>query len=730
MKKKYRLISQENFIDSNNLKIDLLDSNIEKNSFRIYTFNKPILNQDFSIEQKSIGTYILKLTDNVPKIQKNETWLLEYRIKYPSKRFEHQELNQVYTTLQEWAWDYLESSEILDWNKFWDIIIQAATQLLEPSLWWIKTSPTNNLTTFSDKDLQEYINWQPPVRELEDLEDFELNIDTESFKTNRQWIAELKVFVDDPKFLKEKRKNTNGPLDNKEIYKIYFVGYYPRPSSIYFNTLTRFAREISRIYYDLFEKKITKDSTASEITSWQNQDILSRLLLKIRGDIATYIEDSDELLEFKEILEMLFANNNFIISFLIEEKKNATYQYHFDAQQRFSLKEKIPNSIELNKLIETLPFENESYINQVRDSRLSLCKISIAENVVFDRVFGNNASVYALMLIPILGTIKEGKANIPAIIQIAWPKGSIPLVAEIQTEIQRAITNNATEILYSIQAYNFSKEYGRYEFVRSLSYFLGHNLPKTTVTPLMNLTHQLAKADMQEIPKINSRIKSIASLLDIHLHSLDVFRLPGSKEVKLEKMDFEALLKEMKELFTFLKEQKTTHWEEFVTIEEYVQLHITNNLTEDIIINGYQPAIFQILFIPIDNSLRALNPEFIKENPNRGIITMTLNANETGIEIIIQDQGIGIDPEKLQEINNKLEMTTKNALLENGLELYNNKAKGERLGLGLPLCAYFSALLHDDQGNYGKIVLDSIPNQQTKVILFIPYNKNQKYMNL
>lgn len=178
--------------------------------------------------------------------------------------------------------------------------------------------------------------------------------------------------------------------------------------------------------------------------------------------------------------------------------------------------------------------------------------------------------------------------------------------------------------------------------------------------------------NMEKVKQYNKIIKKeINRTLDIMNNFSEYTKI----KVELKKINIKTLIEDTKiSIITLLNENK---------------INLEINSAKDIIINGDYERLKQVLINIIKNSTEA-----IKEN---GKIKITIKENKKTIDILIEDNGVGIKESDLKHI---YEM------------FYTTKKDGT--GIGIPLCNEI-VKLHNGKLNYY-----SKENIGTKVVINLP----------
>jgi signal transduction histidine kinase len=125
---------------------------------------------------------------------------------------------------------------------------------------------------------------------------------------------------------------------------------------------------------------------------------------------------------------------------------------------------------------------------------------------------------------------------------------------------------------------------------------------------------------------------------------------------------------------------------------------LTNHIPKDIIVHTDKNIFDTIIRNLVSNSL--------KFTDKGGNITFKCETEESNIKIRIIDNGVGIEPKKLEDIlNDKIYYTTSGTKHELGT------------GLGLSLCKAFVGILNGD------FSINSEPGKGTEIIISLPYIK-------
>lgn len=694
--------------------------------------------------QPSLIEFFGTLPVNV-ELKSFQPWL-EYRLEQESKH-KIQEEEDYYTELRDWLMRVQPTLLETGWDAFLPLAHQGIQALLEARYWWvIDPKNSNNLISPHSRDeLAQFLDWKPSTqlkrkKQEEQPEDlYGLDVDLNRFQPDGFWIARQRIFL--PEFTTDRKPANLPPIEGKAPYHFYFVGALPRPASWGFRLFDRYVQDASRMVNSSVELETGNESLKTD-DQREKADHLQQVIYKVRDEIAsgTWLFVDERAWSIPESFNLVMANHPLVITVLLQQE-DGQYAYHFDWDQKGIVQDLIRDEPNLGTFHEVtrsvlpkfyiehaLAGELGSYWSLVGDTELD-------ENFKL-LFFDEKDQADSLMLIPIPGhSLGESESiqGFPMLVQIAWPQGFIPLLPEIRAALHRAVLDQAPRLRDGLLMHQYNLEYGRFTFVKSLSHFFSHNLPKTIVAPLLTLSRKIERIDdPAQKASLAARVRSFANLLDSHLKSLDVFRLPGSRKLETAIIDFNSVLDEIRLVFEALVDERAFRLDSFHAVRNDVSIEIENDIPEYVEVRGYPPAVFHSLFVPIDNAVRRLDAEKIAQNPKGGRIHVRCSTNHQQVLVSIKDRTGGFDVEKLPAIKTLLSEVKTSAIEGRGLsiERHSYDRRGARLGLGLPLATYFLALLHDEAGQRGGLKINNQVDKGAKIELSFPINPKQTEIEL
>jgi len=663
---------------------------------------------------------------------------IEYRLELPTEHRIAEEEGDL-QDLRDWAGELLQGLPMTGWEALWVIADQGIQTFLGASLWWVRlgsaegSDSRRKFSPFTQEVLAPYRGWRPSSAGdggQTDARALGLTADETTFADRSQWIAWGQIYLPDldregPKAPKEPPEADKVPIE------VFTVGPLPRPASWSLKTLERFIQEGGRI---LVGKRKAQSGAGGVPRDRERASILDQVLFDARMAVigGDWLGPDNQAPDLAAMLGFVLDNYPLVLTFLLQQEDGG-YAYALDWEQRRSAE--VPGASPLSDRLmasaqDLVPMQR---LDQVLESGLP-CHWPIDNDLPqrgrFEGLFCAGERGDTLLLVPIHAeTLSGDGVSIPLVAQVAWPRAGLPLVPELRAGLQRALLAQSKDLRNGLLIHHFSREFGRFEFVRGLTAFFGHNLPKTTVTPLLNVASRLGRAKPHEVPALAARIKGIANLLDTQLKALDVFRLPNSRALETEPLDLGALLAEVGLVFDALVDDRAYQQESFERVRHQVRLDLPDltGPAETSAVRGFRPASFHALFVPIDNALKALTPDLVQSEPGRGLIRVTMEPTPGAVLIRVEDQAGGLDAGPLEALRARLARVAGSARLGQGLSLERHAGarSGSRLGLGLPLATYFLNLLIGADGQTGGVELHSQPGVGTRVTLRFPINPDQ-----
>jgi len=667
---------------------------------------------------------------------------IEYRLELPTEhRIAEEEVDL--QVLRDWAGELLQGLPMTGWEALWVITDQGIQSFLGASLWWVRLGPTESsdspheFSPFTPEALAPYREWRPQSAGdggQTDARALGLTADETTFADRSQWIAWGQVYL--PDLGRQGLKAPEEPPEADKVpIEVFTVGPLPRPASWSLKTLERFIQEGARI---LAGKRKTRSGADGVPRDRERTSILDQVLFDARMAVidGDWLGPDNQAPDLAAMLGFVLDNYPLVLTFLLQQDDGG-YGYALDWEQRRSVGE-VPGASPLSDRLTAIAGElvPTQHLAQVLASGLP-CHWPIDDELSeldrFEGLFCEGERGDTLLLIPVHAeTLGGDGVSIPLVAQVAWPRAGLPLVPELRAGLQRALLAQSKDLRNGLLIHHFSREFGRFEFVRGLSAFFGHNLPKTTVTPLLNVASRLGRAKPHEVPALAARIKGIANLLDTQLKALDVFRLPNSRALETEPLDLGVLLAEVDLVFAALVDDRAFQQESFERVRDQVRLELPDladlaGLAGTPQVRGFRPASFHAVFVPIDNAFKALTPEMVQSEPGRGSIRVGMEPTPGAVLIRVEDRAGGMSEAELQALRTRLARVAESARLGQGLSLerHGGARSGARLGLGLPLATYFLNLLVGADGQTGGVELDSQPGVGTQVTLRFPINPGQ-----
>ena len=184
---------------------------------------------------------------------------------------------------------------------------------------------------------------------------------------------------------------------------------------------------------------------------------------------------------------------------------------------------------------------------------------------------------------------------------------------------------------------------------------------------MLNITNE--EQVRKYIPIIKSEIERLLGLLQD-------FMLVNQDNVELDIMDINLLLEEVINKLKPMLEERNIKFEK-------------NLIDDEIYINGDYKRLSQVFINLIKNSIEAI------PNEKRGLISIKNNINKNNLNIIIEDNGVGINKKIISKIKTPF---------------YTTKVKGTGLGVSLSneiIKAHKGNLkYHSEEGKYTKTIID------------------------
>ena len=204
---------------------------------------------------------------------------------------------------------------------------------------------------------------------------------------------------------------------------------------------------------------------------------------------------------------------------------------------------------------------------------------------------------------------------------------------------------------------------------------------------LFKLTHEIKNPlavckgymdmiNLNNVDKANKYIKIVKSEIDRSLDVMNDFMEYSKIKVNKEIFDLNILFGEIYDSFDLLLKGRGI---KFKYVNDYDELYLW----------GDYNRLKQVFVNVIKNSVEAIQ--------DNGIIEMIVSVNKNGVEIIIQDNGIGMSESELEHV---YEM------------FYTSKKNGTGLGVSL---SYEIILRHN-----GSMKYQSVKNEGTKCIIELP----------
>lgn len=661
-------------------------------------------------------------------------------------------------------------------HRFWQLVHRALLRWLDPLIWWAERPPEADAgrsvaSGSADVPAGEWDSFVSPfpettLKEYRAAGGFSVEKDYSSFQflkvpdevPDKSPLLRLQLNLE-PLDAQDARPHAwidgaDNDVGGADIYvggaarKVKFVvflalragGLSTRKTAAVITLIEDMSRILARLMPQAGDKEgPTKDKPAT--------DPFSELLFRIRNDALAAAKVDPivaELPEGGEVLETV-GDHSLALGFIALDAPSSRYRYVCDPEQLLDARRQLqpldagePAEVVSQRLDAFLPVP---LIEQVATTRLPLfCPgDDPALSPDFGRLFSPTGGVDGVQFFPVVGRpIEETEDRVILIVQFTWPrKGErdldgplFPFVPELRLALERALLEQEANMVLSYTANEYNRRYARFQFVRGVSWFIGHNLPKTTVTPLKNLAFALKHGDDSSFDRaqVGQRLEVLANLLDLQLHALDIFRVRQDSSIQLEAVPLQAVLQDIASLFQFLKDDRAQLRGDFAAIKDHVGLDLPDT---DVLVQGYRPAVFHALYAPVENALRHLDPVVIASNPERGRIVVRIARRSNGVEVEIADQGPGMDPARLREVRSWLAEARDNAGSEAALAIhFGRRAAGQQLGLGLVLAAYFLAMLRTGAGERGGIEIENSQGHGTRVTLFFPDNSGQESIAL
>ena len=182
--------------------------------------------------------------------------------------------------------------------------------------------------------------------------------------------------------------------------------------------------------------------------------------------------------------------------------------------------------------------------------------------------------------------------------------------------------------------------------------------------------------------QVEKYIPIIKSEIDRLLTLLEDFMLVNKNNVDLDIMDINMLLEEVIDKLKPMLDEKN--------------IKLNSKLIDDeIYINGDYKRLSQVFINLVKNSIEAISQE------KKGIISIKNNINNNNLNIIIEDNGIGINKKIMKKIKEPF---------------YTTKLKGTGLGVSLS-----DEIINAHQGT---LEYDSTEGEKTKTIIRLPIYKD------
>ena len=671
-------------------------------------------------------------------LQYQETDNRRYRQHFDAKAEE-------FNDFREMAWEIFGRPGIEpDQDRFWQLVQQALVRWFDPQLWWAQPASITAELQHEKLESGVWYSFVSPYTEA-DVKKLAEKISTPNSnetaahrmltltdtETTGEFLLELNTNLD-----VDTRKNSS--LPRKISFKFYLLLKQESYSTRDALSLIGLIEDLSRIFISLLPSSESENSQAAKNAI----DTFLRLLFGIRNNIFLSLRNADELVDIADanmVVDTVAQHPPALAFIMLDTSDMVSFRYVLDMEQIETAQDvfnTLPGDSLNTRLDNLLP---KPLIQHLEKCRLPCVYFEgdPAFSADFKNLFSPTGYLDRVCFYPLIGqNPSQQHKRVTMIVQVAWPRIGdnpdyeerlMPLIPEFQQALMQTIFAQESNILQSYLTEQFSKRHAKFEFVRSISWFLGHNLPKTTVTPLYSLAAELKykPLDTYQPQTVAQQLEVVANLLSLQLHALDIFKVRHTNAIALSPVALTDVLQDVQAIFEFLKLDRSKINNEFANIVHHVNLQIS---AEPIVIQGYMPAIFHSIYVPVENALRHLNPKSIAKSPKKGVITIQGKSVGSGYALLIRDQGLGMTADRLQEVQTWLDEACANA--KNGAVLPFNRvgkhASGQNIGLGLVLVGYFMGLLKNSSGQTGHISIQSEPGKGTEVTVFYPDNSGQK----
>ena len=668
----------------------------------------------------------------------NEIWLLECREETDRVKTESlfpEEEGKILEARQWLRRFFALPGLYLSRESFWDAIQTVALEILDFPISWVEekggewnTDPYRILEEKGEEESKDVLlSLRKRAGEILDGSTEDPGLVFQKSR-GKEWAAWIEVS------LKEQGAEI-------KKYRFFMAGLGSPPSQALLHRLRLFIEEEWQVFIHLRSTKMFFLGGEEDLRA----PLLKNLLFTVRNNLQALIKEklgiSGEDLTFNILFSRYYAHG---------------FRYVFDVEQEKRLdemiKEKNLTKEKIEKYIKAHTFgvenpqhravESMGLAYLVRKTRMSIYHPLWSNNIfpglkyhkrageVEIEVFGRGRGLSWVLAIPVLGQHPLwGEGEVVFIVFVAgqphWPV----LTPELQGSLRRLVMESSADIVRALEIQELATRHGKHEFLRQVAWFLGHNLPKTTVTPLRILEGDLRKALPPDKQYLLSKMSAISSLLETMFSSLDVFRVPGKTKIRLEEVDLKEMVEKVKDYFQYQVEARAEASSRFKRLKDNVKLEVSFDPPENQFqgrIKAYYSGLFNALIVPIDNSLRSLEVDILEKDPSRGTVELLLKEKEDGIEIEIKDRGRGIPQKRLKKIQERLAYMAQGGIpLEERLAFHG----GERLGLGLLLAQHFLNGLQGKGETRGRLEIDSREGRGTTVTLFLPKNPEQEEMD-
>ena len=661
-----------------------------------------------------------------------ETWFVEVEVKAPGVPYEEERRQRVLEArnfLRRFIGFY---GEVPAERLFWEALYTAGIELFDPEVWWVETIEGNQRKflfgshPFNDQEAME--TFPEALRWYQEGQKVELSPGLAYLR----WGSELEWGV------------TWGIGDK------YFslAGKGEAPDELLVTAFYDVALEAYTIYRE--RAKQAPEKTEEAEPPERPVDFLAYLLGDLRREVTQLLRQTYSLigipLEYllKSVIEeeAPAKRDLFVLYATVYDPARGGFVFLFDPEQEKDLRKRLTEE-EFRRLTEHLfgvedPEEGRSsrgltyLLKKVRTiffhpgwpedlfRRTTYLRYDEDVAAIERKAFGHEGQASWVMGIPVE---QEGEVRM-CIFVVGLPEWPV-LSPEVQAAIRKIILERWNDLIWTLELRERAQEFGRYQFTRNLSRFLGHNLPKVTVNPLALIETKLRQALPPEHRSLAEQIAHLRRTWEVYLHALDIFRLPRREDVKLEKIDLKPTIEEIIRFAEeFLLKEAARKWgfpPEKVCFEFEAQ-------GRDFTLKAYRPVLEFLLLVPLDNACGALRADLLKEDPSRGVIKVHLREEKDFLVYEVMDRGVGMEKEKLERVRAALAEAVRRK--EMGVDILRgyeirSQEGGRRLGLGLMLSAYYLSLF-EGRGGTGEIEIDSQPREGTRVRFMFPKNPGQE----